>query len=424
MGAARRRPLRTISRLHGVVEGMLIALEALSANKVRAGLTITGIAVGVFVVTAMSAAIHGINVGVVGALAAAGPTTFFVSKWPAQVNSCNGSEDSCPWRRYPPLTVREAGILARLPVIQSVTASIGGSAAVKYHDRELPGIRLEAHTPRWTEVTAGTVLAGRSFTEGENLNGSQVALLNDKATERLFTGDDPLGQVVQVNGRPFRVIGVYRDMGSIFDAGDKGKVIVPFETARRRLNVGLWWLELTVKPRGGTPQDIAIDDVTAALRAERGLRPADQNTFFINPQEKLMALYDRIVGVFFLVMLVLGSVGLMVGGIGVVAIMMISVTERTREIGVRKALGATRGTILWQFLVEAATLTTVGAMVGLAIGALISWVIRARTPIEATIPPLAVVAALGVSAFTGILFGLLPAVRAARLDPVEALRYE
>jgi putative ABC transport system permease protein len=135
-------------------------------------------------------------------------------------------------------------------------------------------------------------------------------------------------------------------------------------------------------------------------------------------------LYNKTVFVFFLVMIVLSGIGLLVGGVGVVAIMMISVTERTREIGVRKALGATRGAILWQFLVEAVTLTTIGAIAGLAVGAAASAIIRAATPVEATIPPVAIAAALGVSAVTGVFFGLLPAMRASRLDPVAALRYE
>jgi putative ABC transport system permease protein len=411
-------------RLHNLAEGVLIALDAIRSNKVRAGLTIAGIAVGVFVVTAMSAAIHGINAGVTSSLAAAGPTTFFITKWPMAVNSCNGSDDSCPWRRFPPLTTREAAMLERLPGIRGVTAHAGSSVAVKFHDRELPAVSLDAYTPRWTDVTAGSITQGRSFTEGENTNASAVAIINEKAAERLFGDADPIGKVVQLNGKPFVVIGLYRESANVFDSGNKGRVIVPFETARRRLNVGVRWLELTVKPHDGVAQDIAIDEVTAALRGYRGLRPAQENTFFVSTQEKVLDLYNRIVGVFFIVMLVLGSIGLLVGGVGVVAIMMISVTERTREIGVRKALGATRGTILWQFLVEAATLTLVGAVVGLTIGGGITWLIRSNTPIEAAIPPFAIVAALATSAVTGILFGLLPAARAARLDPVEALRYE
>jgi putative ABC transport system permease protein len=169
----------------------------------------------------------------------------------------------------------------------------------------------------------------------------------------------------------------------------------------------------------------ATDAVTAVLRAERGLRPSQPNNFAIVTQEKLLDVYNQLFGTFFVVGIALSSVGLMVGGVGVVAIMMISVTERTREIGVRKALGATRGTILWQFLVEAVTLTGIGAALGLLLGIAVSVSVRTLWPsIPASTPLGSVAAALLVSAFTGILFGLLPAMRAARLDPVAALRYE
>src|SRR5207302_7056613 len=156
----------------------------------------------------------------------------------------------------------------------------------------------------------------------------------------------------------------------------------------------------------------------------RGLKPRQENNFSIVTQDKLLDSWNKVTGMFFLVMLVLSSIALMVGGVGVVAIMMISVTERTREIGVRKALGATRRAILWQFLVEAATLTTVGAVVGLVVGGGLTLLIRSATPIEASTPPIAIVAALACSSLAGIVFGMLPAFRASRLDPVEALRYE
>jgi putative ABC transport system permease protein len=168
----------------------------------------------------------------------------------------------------------------------------------------------------------------------------------------------------------------------------------------------------------------AIDDVTATMRSMRQLRPADENNFSIVTQDKLLQQWDQTAGIFFLVMIALSSVGLMVGGVGVVAIMMISVTERTREIGVRKALGARRREILWQFLVEAATLTLIGGASGMALGAVITFIVKAATPLPAAIPFWSVVAALAMSVLTGVVFGLYPAARAARLDPVEALRYE
>jgi putative ABC transport system permease protein len=416
--------MRLRDRFFVLFEGVVIAFDAIRANKVRAGLTILGIAVGVFVVTLMSAAVHGINAGVEQSIAAAGPTTFFITKWPAQLNSCNGSRDSCPWRRNPPLTLVEARRIGELPTIESVTAHTGSSASVKYADRDLPSVGLDAYTPGWIAVVGGDVTSGRDFTAAENTGAAAVALINDKLAERLFLGGESVGKTIRVNGQIFTVIGLYKPISTAFESGDRGKLVVPFESARRRLNVGIRWMDLTVKPRPGVSRDAAMDEVLTLLRGERRLRPSVENNFFISTPEKILELYNKIVGVFFIVMIVLSAVGLIVGGVGVVAIMMISVTERTREIGVRKALGATRATILWQFLVEAATLTTIGAVIGLVFGALLSAVIRNVTPIDASIPSLAVVAALSASALTGILFGMLPAARAARLDPVEALRYE
>ncbi|HZS57878.1 MAG TPA: ABC transporter permease [Gemmatimonadaceae bacterium] len=407
-----------------VYEGMLIAVDAIKSNKVRAGLTILGIAVGVFVVTAMSAAVHGINEGVSASLAAAGPKTFYVTRWPMSVTNCNGSADSCPWRHNKPLTVAEATAIGALSSVHAIIVHVNTTALARVNDRSLSSVNVDAYTPGWTEVDPSVIDSGRTFTQRENDGGSHVALINSVVAEDFFPTGPVIGQSISLDNEPYHIIGVYHQRGNLFDPANKPKVVVPFETSRRSLKVDIHWLDLTVKPKDDVERDVAMDDVTATLRVHRGLRPDMVNTFFIYGNEKVMEVYNQTVLVFFLVMLLLSAIGLLVGGVGVVAIMMISVTERTREIGVRKALGATRGAILWQFLVEAATLTMIGAVIGLVGGGLASWLIRSISPVEASIPPLAIVASLGMSAITGVLFGLFPAFRAARLDPVIALRYE
>jgi putative ABC transport system permease protein len=201
-------------------------------------------------------------------------------------------------------------------------------------------------------------------------------------------------------------------------------VIIPYGTFEKVADFERGWGNVAVFPRAGVSQADAMDEVTIALRTHRGLKPGQENNFDVVGGDKFLESFNSMTQGFFLAMLVLSSVGLMVGGVGVVAIMMISVTERTREIGVRKALGATRGEILFQFLVEAATLTVIGGLCGLAFGSLIALGIHSFTPIPASVPLWSVVAAILASAVTGIFFGLYPANKAARLDPVEALRYE
>ena len=420
-----------VAGITSIFEGVGIAFDAIRANKVRAGLTILGVAVGVFVVVAMSAAVHGINQSVARDIESAGPTSFYVYRVPISLGeACDGTDDTCPWRRNPPLTVDEAAAIGRLESVEAVTAHVGTSAAFKYKDRALRRAGLDGYTPTWTEVDGGDIYPGRSFTYAEHQTAARVVIVNEKMVTQLFGDSDPMDKSIDVNGVPFQVIGVYHYTASFLGkpgsstSGDSPMAIVPLETARRDLGASLRWLDLTVKPRSAASQIEALDDVTALLRARRGIRPAADNNFAVVTSDRLLEVYNGFFGVFFLVMVALSAVGLMVGGVGAVAIMMISVTERTREIGVRKALGATRRIILWQFLVEAATLTSIGATVGLLAGGAVALLVNRFTPIPAMIPPGAIVAALGASAVTGILFGMMPAARAARLDPIEALRYE
>jgi len=376
------------------------------------------------VVVAISAAIHGINQSVARDFASTGPTTFFLTRYPISFENCDGSDGTCAWLRNPPIRPNEIEALRRLSTIESVGERLDWSAAAKYRDRALSGAAIEGYSAEWPVISAPDVFPGRAFTAAEARTGARVAVLSTLMVERLLGDLDPIGKSISLNGVPFEVIGVYKDNASFLSGGERPKAVVPVQALIRYLGARAGGIGLAVKPRADVTRDVVMDDVTATLRGLRGLRPGEESSFAVITQDKLLDTYNSIFGMFFLVMIALSGVGLIVGGVGVVAIMMISVTERTREIGVRKALGATKATILWQFLVEAATLTGIGGAIGLFVGWLASVAIRNVSPIEASIPPMAVVVALGASAVTGILFGLLPASRAARLDPVEALRYE
>ncbi len=419
-------------RVRMSLEGVGIALEAMRANKVRAGLTILGVAVGVFVVVVISAAVHGINESVAQQFEAAGPTTFFVQRFPITFERCDDSGDSCRWRSNPPITFSEVQTLQQLPSVAEVGAQQGWGASMRSRDRYLPSASVLGTTANWPRINPPEMVDGRVFTETEVRAAARVIVINTVAAERIF-GDEPaVGKdiIMETTGRvtnrggPFTVIGVYKDATSFLSGPERPRAVMPITSLSRHLGARVQWMGLVVKPAAGVRPDMVMDDVTATLRGIRGLRPARESNFAIITQERLFDVYNKVFGMFFLVMIALSSVGLLVGGVGVVAIMLISVTERTREIGVRKALGATRATILWQFLVEAVTLTATGAMIGLATGWAVSLLVKSMTPIAASVPPLAVVAALGMSAITGIAFGMLPALRAARLDPVAALRYE
>jgi putative ABC transport system permease protein len=407
-----------------LLEGVGIALDSLRANKGRAALTILGVAIGVTVVMVIAAMISGINKSVSDIFQQIAPRTFLVFRYfQAGVNVSDG--ENAPWRRNPPISNLEADRIAKLPSVHYLARREDGQGAVDFAGRRLESVFIIGMSSQWLQVNGGDVLPGRTFTRMEDLSSTPVVVINTKLEEQLFRGQDPIGQTVKIAGHPFTVIGIYQQPPSIFSGATPPLAVVPHEAFTKYVpTFQKGWMRLAIGPADSVTQQQAMDDVTATLRSMRGQKPGEDNTFTLVTQDKLLETWNQVTGVFFLVMLVLSSIGLMVGGVGVVAIMMITVTERTREIGVRKALGATRRAILWQFLVEASTLTLVGGAAGMLVGGAVAFTLSRVTPIPAHVPLWSIVAALGASAFTGVGFGLYPASRAARLDPVEALRYE
>ena len=416
---------RQASLLSRMFEGSAIALDSLRGNKVRAALTILGVAIGVTVVIAMASAITGINRSITGILESAGPKTFFVHRYfSGGLEVSDGSDELSPWRRMPWITVEEAELIRRLPTVRDVNIGEYTNGPVSFEGVEVKSVAMAGMSPTWNLVNGGDLLAGRNFSNVEYAAGARVAIINDKLAESLFPRRDAVGKRIKIFGVPFEVIGLHAEAASLFSNADEPRLAIPHTTFTKVTDYRKGWMEIAVLPTENATVQETQDQVAAALRTKRGLRPGQPDNFAIVTQDRILDTFNKITAAFFIAMIALSSVGLMVGGVGVVAIMMISVTERTREIGVRKALGATRREIMFQFLVEAATLTLVGCLAGMAVGGMIAWAIRSFTPIPAAVPLLSVIAAVAASILTGVLFGLYPARKAARMDPVEALRYE
>jgi putative ABC transport system permease protein len=412
--------------LHTAREGWRIAVDQLRANKLRSGLTILGVVIGIATVMAMASIVAGFREQIVNTLEVVGPTTFRVLRFfsPTGVNP-----DAVPRevRIRPKLVPAEAEAIARLPEIHY--AAIWTQLFQKF---EVSGVRTQSLSifgadDRFMEILGGELARGRTFTMSEQRSGEAVVVLEQRSVDRLFGPISPLGRIVRIGGHPFRVIGVWQRPTNIFEVPGTPQIsaVCPFEAARRNFMIDeVNSLIILVKPKPGVTVSRAMDVATLQLRRLRGLRTGQPNSFDLLTSDQVLGIFDSLTGAFFLVMLVLSSIALMVGGIGVMAIMSISVTERTREIGVRKALGARRAEILFQFLMEAAFLTSLGGVLGIILGSAIGWIAHVATGFPISLPWWSFAIGLGFSASVGIFFGMYPAFKASRLDPIEALRYE
>lgn len=415
-----------MSALHRVRlagEGVVIALDAMRSNKLRSALTILGVLIGVATVMTMASLIQGLNDDITSQIANAGPTTFYVVWW------WNGGvqvgRPPAAIRQRPYVTKAEADAVQRLPEVQDAGMYGITTQRVAYKGDQTRTINIYGGSRQFVDVDGGVMLAGRMFTPDEERIGSPVVVLYEAVADRLFGPEIPLGKVVRIGTRGYRVIGVYRKPDNLFASDGQNQIaVIPFESLRHNFFFPEEQNSIVVKPKPGVSIYRAEDAVTRELRRLRNIKIDEPNNFDLVTQAQVLDTWNKLTSVFFLVMLVLAGVSLMVGGIGVTAIMMVSVTERTKEIGLRKALGARRVDILWQFLVEAATLTLLGGATGIIIGGGLATLVSKLTPIPAVVPLWSVLAAVGASVAVGMVFGVFPANRAARLDPVEALRYE
>ncbi len=405
-------------------ENVAIAMDALRSGRLRSALTILGVVIGVSTVMSMATVVEGIKQQIVRSFEVAGPTTFYVLR---QFGASRGDNaDAAPERQRPALSIDEADAIAALPGVDYAGIWVRAQGRIEYQGTRTQPLAIWGADAGFNVIQGGDLAAGRWFAASELRSGAPVAVIDHDRARQVFGEVDPIGQTIDLGARPVTVIGLYQPVDNIFQPqGQEVGAIVPFRFAYNAYRIdrerSLW---IPVKPRPGVTVAASQDEVTITLRALRGLRPAERNTFDLVTQGQVLDTFNRVTDVFFLIMIALASVALLVGGIGVMAIMMVSVTARTREIGIRMALGATRRDILVQFLTEAATLTGVGGAIGIAFGLVAGRVLTVAIGIQADTPLAATAAAVIGSAAIGIAFGLLPALRAARLDPIEALRYE
>jgi putative ABC transport system permease protein len=412
--------------LHTVLEGMSLAVGALRSNKLRSFLTILGVVIGVATVMTMASIVRGIETQVMTAVSTAGPNTFYVMRYWSGGAPVNPDNLPPEVRIRPIVSEEDAAAIRRVPEISYAEIGVQVFQRLEYQGVRTQSMTVYGADSRYMEVLGGTILRGRTFSRGELASAAPVAVLEAEAADFLFGPADPMGRQIRIGGRALTVIGIYQRPENLFEPpGQVVGAVVPFRTAR-----ATWRYDQTnalfiiAKAHETVSVERAQDLATIALRQARGLRPAQPNTFDIITQDQVLSLITNLTSIFFLVMTALSGVALLVGGIGVMAIMMVSVTDRTREIGLRKAVGATRREILWQFLVEAATLTLIGGLIGIAIGLSAGELMKYALGIQAAVPVWSAVVATLVSIGIGLTFGMIPANRASRMDPVEALRHE
>jgi len=410
-------------------ESVRMALDTLRSNKLRSGLTILGIVIGVATVITISSLINGVNNRVANLASQFGTNVLWVFRW-----NFIGIRPTAEMLARKQFTLDDARAAQQLPHVTAVNAArqfsnwnLGvGYVAVQYKDKKVQNTILEGDLPTFAQVSDVQFQEGRPFTANEEFRRADVCDIGHDTAQKLFGNEDPIGKNIIIDGDVFTVIGVLDKFKQLFGGGSNpndNKVVFPMSTFHK-IHPEIEDTIIAIKYDNAKNKSIVTEEVRMLMRERRRVRSDKDDDFAIFGPDNILSLWDQITGGLVLFMFAVSSVGLLVGGVGVMNIMLVSVTERTREIGVRKAIGATKRNVLIQFTFEAMALCALGGVIGIFLGALITMAIRFGVSFPASMSTLWTVIAFIVSCAIGLVFGIYPAWKAATLDPIEALRYE
>lgn len=402
-----------------------MALNSLWSNKFRSSLTILGVLIGVWSVIAMTSLIKGLDNAVQGSISDLGSNVIFVDMYAPETDWDELTDEE---RNRKPITVTEADAIAEnCPTVTAVSPENhympSGGNVVKYQGRKANQPYVVGVRPDYIKVRSIPVESGRFFTKMDNDNRLMFCLLGSDVKKALFPDEEPVDKQIRINNERFTIIGTFAEKKSMFNDEVNNKVFIPLGTY---MKLYPWDSALTLAVSANSIEEVdkAKDEMISALRKVRRVPYNKDNNFAVYGQENMREMVGNITKYIYIAMIVISSVGLMVGGVGVMNIMLVSVTERTREIGVRKAIGAKRNNIIWQFLIEAMTLSGTGGVLGILVGVASALLIGLLSPLPFGISPLYVTLGFVVAVSVGLLAGIYPAYRAAKVDPIESLRYE
>ena len=404
------------------------AIRALSANKIRTLLTTLGIMIGIATVILVLSAGEGFRSLIDSQIASYGTNTLYVqTKVPSTNKNRSPQGEVSSGITITTLNQRDLDIINRLPNVTNSYGIVMGQAAASYRSNSKTAVYLGTSAERF-EIDQSVLKSGRIWTEAEDNSGAQVVILGNKIATDLFKQDEPLGKLIRIGSLNFSVIGVYESSSGL-GGGNDDYLFIPLNTAQKKMLGINYLIQAVIQIDDLDLSDVTANDIAVTLRQNHNITNPDKDDFEVTTQAQIMDIFNTIFGGITILLIAIAAISLIVGGVGIMNIMYVVVTERTAEIGLRKALGAKNSNILQEFLVEAIMVTLFGGVIGVLFGAFLSWVLTAIAVSNGldwifVLPFYAVAIGFGVSAIIGIGFGVLPAVNASKLDPIEALRHE